>query len=258
LKLKNKKRKLPIFIILTLPFLITISKAIDVQSSTTGSQNPILFLHGWTGSSSAWNTMRDRFYNDGWSSDLLIAVSFSNPNDYSASGNMQNAEYIKYWVNGILNNTGADKVDLVAHSMGGISSRYYLKFLGGLNKVDDYVSFGSPHHGVPGGTQVFRPNCTFLNDLNDGDETPGGILNDTIGPRLDVIGGAIYNGTHTQGSVNYTSIFSSADTICSPYTTSILEGAHNILVDDIGHIDMLYDESFYKIIKKEYKVYDLV
>ncbi|MFX1477708.1 MAG: esterase/lipase family protein [Promethearchaeota archaeon] len=255
MRLRFKKRKLIIFIILILPLLITInSTTLKAQSSPAASQNPILFIHGWTGSASAWNIMKDRFYNDGWSSDLLIAISFSNPNDYSASGNIQNAEYIKYWVNKILNNTSADNVDIIAHSMGGISSRYYLKFLGGLNKVDDYVCLGSPHHGVLGGTKVFQPNCTFLNELNNGDETPGGILNDTIGPRLDVVGGGIYNSTHTQGSINYTSIFSSTDTICSPYTTSILDGAHNILVSGIGHVDMLYNESFYTIIKNA--VYD--
>ena len=152
-------------------------------------------------------------------------------------------------VDTILNQTGAEKVDIIAHSMGGLSSRYYIKFLDGLNSIDDFVSFGSPHHGVTGGTQVFQPNNTFLYNLNDGDETPGGILNDTIGQHIDSIGGGIYNGTHIQGNINYTSIYSNGDTICVPIITSIMEGANNIEIDDIGHIGMLSDESFYNLVK---------
>ncbi len=249
-----KKKFFLMFIFLISPFFVNVNSVEGVKSSSGYSQHPILFLHGWTGDASGWNAMKDRFYNDGWPSELLKAFTFSDSGDYSPNGNIQNAERIRYWVDDILNFTGAEKVDLIAHSMGGLSSRYYIKLLGGINKVDDYVCMGSPHHGVPGGTKVFQPNCTFLYNLNDGDETPGGILNDTIGPRVDVIGGAIYNGTHTAGNINYTSIYSNGDTICSPYTTSRLDGANNIEVDGIEHIAMLYDESLYTIIK--HAVYD--
>ncbi|GAG97039.1 unnamed protein product, partial [marine sediment metagenome] len=149
----------------------------------------------------------------------------------------------------ILNQTGSEKVDIVAHSMGGLSSRYYIKFLGEINKVDDFVSLGSPHHGITGGTEVFQPNCTFLINLNDGDETPGGIQNDTIGSRIDNVGGSIYNGTHISGNINFTSIYSNGDGVVYPVITSKLEGANNIVVDDISHVGMLFDESFYNIIK---------
>lgn len=169
--------------------------------------------------------------------------------DYTSAANILNAQSIKNWVDFILNNTGAEKVDIVAHSMGGLSSRYYIKFLGGLNKVDDFVCMGSPQHGVTGGLQVFHSNSTLLYSLNEGDETSGGILNDTVGFRVDPVGGRIYNSTHIQGDINYTSIYSTGDTICTPINTSRLDGANNIEVEGVGHVDLLYDEDVINIIK---------
>jgi triacylglycerol lipase len=245
----NKKTLLLVLAFLIPLFLINISRAIDVESSTDNSQNPILFVHGWTGEASNWNSMKGRFTNDGWSSELLYAYTFNDNYNYSADGNIQNAEQISNWVDDILNATGAEKVDIVSHSMGGISSRYYVKFLDGLNKVDDYVSMGSPHHGVQGGAEVFLSTCAFLYNLNNGDETPGGILEDTTGLRVDPIGGAAYNGTHTSGNIGYTSIYSNGDTICTPFRTSRLVGANNTEVNGLSHNTLLFHEDVYKLVR---------
>jgi len=248
------------YILLLISFLISsyfinFNRVNALNSSTVYSkQHPILFLHGWTGDSTNWNQMKGRFINDGWSSSELYAYTFNNTADYSNEGNIQNANEIKQWVDNILNGIGAEKVDLVCHSMGGISSRYYIKFLGGLNKVDDYVCMGSPHHGVAGGTKVFNSSSTFLNSINDGDETPGGILNDTIGSRVDPIGGSIYNSTHVPGNINYTSIYSTGDTICAPYITSKLEGANSIKVEGVGHVNLIFFYNIYDLVKDA--VYD--
>ncbi len=198
--------------------------------------------------------MRLRFVNDGWPLEILYALTFSNTGVYTSQGNIINGESEKNWIDDILNNTGAEKVDIVAHSMGGFNSRYYIKFLGGLSKVDDFVSMGSPQHGVYGGTEVFYTNNSFLYSLNEGDETPGGILNDTIGFRIDPLGGRIYNSTHIPGNINYTAISSIDDGVALPIITSNLDGANNIVAEGVEHVEMLYDEGFYNIIK--HAVYD--
>ena len=45
--------------------------------------------------------------------------------------------------------SGRSRVDLVAHSMGGVVARTYVARRGGAS-VDQLITFGSPHHGVPG------------------------------------------------------------------------------------------------------------
>jgi triacylglycerol lipase len=45
----------------------------DSPSTTEASHvDPILFVHGFTGSSSAWNTMAPRFQADGWHGNQLF------------------------------------------------------------------------------------------------------------------------------------------------------------------------------------------
>ncbi|MDI9899753.1 lipase [Rhodococcus sp. IEGM 1409] len=74
----------------------------------------------------------------------------------------------------------ADSVGVLAHSAGGLSSRYYAKFLGGSDIVDSFVAVGAPQYSSPGGC-VQGPadgydTCMFsevLTKLNAGEDTPG-------------------------------------------------------------------------------------
>jgi len=71
-----------------------------------------------------------------------------------------------------------DRVALVAHSVSGISSRWYLKEMGGASKVATYVAIGTAQYGSPASCRadIARENCPktpFLKQLNAGDDTPG-------------------------------------------------------------------------------------
>ncbi|MFW0784733.1 alpha/beta fold hydrolase [Gordonia sp. CPCC 206044] len=71
-----------------------------------------------------------------------------------------------------------DRIALVGHSIGGVSARWYLKEMGGHEKVATYLAFGSPQYGSPGacgqqGAPEVCPNTTFMKTLNKGDDTPG-------------------------------------------------------------------------------------
>ena len=119
-------------------------------------------------------------------------------------------------------------VDLICHSMGGLSSRYYIKFLGGTSKVDDYVSLGTPQKGTimaiigvatAGGREMI-PGSSFLDNLNSGDETPG--------------------------SVHYTAIYAYMDELVQPYSNAKLsDGATNKGKSWVGHIGLLFNSQVY-------------
>jgi len=54
---------------------------------------------------------------------------------------------LKPAIDEILRRTGSAKVDIVAHSMGGLISRYYVNKAGGTDKVSNLILVGVPHFG---------------------------------------------------------------------------------------------------------------
>ena len=109
----------------------------------TPTHNPILFIHGYNGNSATWNTMVSRFKADGWTDAELVNWSYN----YRQS-NATTAAQIQLKVDSILNVTGATKVDIITHSMGPLSARYYVRNLDGDGKVDALVSLGGANHGT--------------------------------------------------------------------------------------------------------------
>jgi triacylglycerol lipase len=190
--------------------------------------DPILFVHGWNGSASNWSTMISRFEKDGYPKSYLSAYTYN-----SSTSNKTLAETeVKSHVESLLKATGATKVDIVAHSMGSLNSRWYVKFVaGGQEKVDDWVSLGGPNHGTEVANICFGTTCnemkigsTFLNELNAGDETPG--------------------------TVNYGTWWSPCDEFINPDESVILSGATNTKTACMSHLSLVSDETVYKQVRE--------
>lgn len=184
--------------------------------------DPILFVHGYTSNASAWDTMIARFQADGWESNRLFAYTFS-----STQSNATVAQAVKTRVDQIIAQTGAAKVDIITHSMGGLSSRYYLKNLGGAAVTDEWVSLGGPNHGTTWAYGCFFfspcnqmiPGSSFLNALNSGDETPG--------------------------AARYGTWWSPCDELINPDTSTILSGATNTQTACMSHSALRTDTTVY-------------
>jgi triacylglycerol lipase len=190
--------------------LVVFAPGRGASETEAGHNNPILFVHGYTSNAATWNTMISRFQADGFHN--LFAYTFS-----SSQSNATVAQAVSQRVNEIKAATGAAKVDIISHSMGGLSSRYYLKNLGGTAHVDDWVSIAGPNHGTTWAYGCFFfspcnqmiPGSSFLNQLNSGDETPG--------------------------AVNYGTWWSSCDELINPDTSTILSGATNTAAGCLSH-----------------------
>ncbi len=73
-----------------------------------------------------------------------------------------------------------DRFAVVAFSMGGLVSRYYLQQLGGAERCDALITISSPHHGTntayvfPGkGAREMQPGSDFLRTLEDSESKLG-------------------------------------------------------------------------------------
>ena len=58
-----------------------------------------------------------------------------------------NALYIAQRIDQIIKETGAEKVNIIAHSKGGLDSRYAISILGAGDKVASLTTISTPHHG---------------------------------------------------------------------------------------------------------------
>jgi triacylglycerol lipase len=189
-------------------------------------RSPILFVHGWNSNGAIWTTMIDRFLADGYTGPELYSWSYD-----TSRSNALTAQDLSAKVSEILSTTGAAKVDIITHSMGALSARYYIKNLGGETRVDEFVSLGGPNHGT--NTALFcgqvscvemRPNSSFLNALNKKDETPGRVI-------------------------RYATWRSPCDQVINPQSSTSLSGATNTQTACIDHSALHQDAAVYSMVR---------
>ena len=184
-------------------------------------RNPVVFVHGWSASASVWEAMTERFRADGWPEPYLVAWSY----DTNLS-NVETAGLLAAQVDAVLAETGASRVDIVAHSMGALPARYYVRDLGGDARVDGLVALGSPNHGTltaytcrSEACREMRPGSSFLRALNEDDETPG--------------------------AVRYATWRSPCDLVVVPQNSPALEEATNRVTACLLHLELPTDAAVY-------------
>jgi triacylglycerol lipase len=113
-------------------------------------------------------------------------------------------------------------VDLVGFSMGGIVSRYYVQRLGGINRVQRFITISSPHHGTwiaycreGVGCIQMRPDSVLLQDLN----RDAGMLK----------------------QIDFTSIWTPYDLMIVPASSSQMPLGREVIVPVLNHSWMLTD-----------------
>ncbi len=121
------------------------------------SRVPVLLVHGFNGSPSGWQAMTAALERAGWPAGSIDAMSYD-----SSASNTTIAAQVAAEVDALRARTGAARVDVVSHSMGAISTRWYVERLGGAAVVDTWVSLG----GVNGGT-VWAYGCYVLPSCRD-------------------------------------------------------------------------------------------
>lgn len=72
---------------------------------------------------------------------------FSTNVDFAGSL-IKRAQQLKAEVEKVLEETGAEKVHIIAHSMGGLDARMMIVDFGMSEKVDSLTTIGAPHHGT--------------------------------------------------------------------------------------------------------------
>ncbi|QKW05696.1 alpha/beta fold hydrolase [Streptomyces sp. NA04227] len=132
--------------------------------------------------------------------------------------------------------TGAGKVDIVGHSQGGMMPRYYLKFLGGAQKVNALVGIAPDNHGtnLSGFTELLPYFPGIENLLNE--NTPA-LTDQVVGsPFMKKLN----EGGDTVPGVKYTVISTQYDQVVTPWQSQYLSGpgVRNVKVQDLCGADL--------------------
>ncbi len=180
---------------------------------------PVLLLHGVLCNAGVWRRLA-RFL-DGHGIAPVYTLSYGPPLASIEVFAMQTAAKI----DAILAATGASDVVIVAHSMGGLVARAYLRRYGGA-KVRRVVTIGTPHAGsvhaylaVGASMAQLRPGNPWLVALPL--------------PRPD-------------SRPPIVSIWSWHDSMVAPQTSARLAGAENIALVGIGHNALIGDAEVFE------------
>lgn len=177
---------------------------------------PVLLLHGYGCNSGYWSHLAPRLDAAG--------ISHATVDLEPLMGDIDGyAPLVERAVEELCAATGAGKLVIVAHSMGGLVARAWMRACG-TGRVARVITLGTPHHGTClaafglglNAAQMRRtlqgepPECAWLRQLAQGEDAAARAL--------------------------VTSIFSHQDNIISPQTSSELPGARNIAFGGVGHV----------------------
>ncbi|SNV84693.1 triacylglycerol lipase precursor [Corynebacterium imitans] len=182
-------------------------------------ESPVLFIHGVTSRSRAFRPNAERLRDEGfwvWGYDYgdMFAPGFY------GMGNLDSIiEDVHANVDHVLEQTGAEQLDIVAHSQGGLMTKLFIAN-GGASKVRRVVAMGANFHGtdVRGRATRFAPLISRYPRAASTLASPGVIqqLADSPWVRTHL------NVPDTYPEIVYTSLYSPADVLVTPNETSML------------------------------------
>ncbi|HTS52545.1 MAG TPA: alpha/beta fold hydrolase [Burkholderiales bacterium] len=196
------------------------------RSRTAQRATPALLVHGIYCNAAVWWWMRRRLKAHGVPSTFAIDVEppFGSIDDFAR----QLAEHI----DSVCAATGAARVVLIGHSMGGLVARACLQSFAGPGRIAKLITLGSPHHGsglaywgVGKAARQMRPGSLWLSALNRHESEP---------PRVPIV-----------------SVFTRHDNFVAPQDSPVLAQATNVPLARIGHLSLLFSGAVAKRLCEE-------
>lgn len=190
---------------------------------------PVLLIHGYGCNSGYWRWMS-------------LALREAHITHYALDmepvfGSIDGyAPLVDAAVKRVQDETGQKKIVIVAHSMGGLAARAYLRDHGTAH-IARVITLGTPHHGTAIANFGIGINCGEMNWLGRYEEGRSSEWLQKLAAteEAEALGAIV-------------SIYSQHDNIVSPQSSSHLEGAWNIPVIGIGHVALALEPAIQEMV----------
>ena len=180
-------------------------------------QTPVVLVHGYFHNRSGFDVMSRELRTRGfrWVHGMNYNPIRSSVPDL--------ADRFAITVRDVLDVSGAPRVHVVGHSLGGVIVRWFIQELGGHNVVDTCVTIGTPHHGTFPAYLGFGPAAR--------DMRPGSPVVKRLEERF-----------RRFSTVRFVNLYSDLDVLIIPPSSGVLPerpNVHNHLIEDLGHTSLL-------------------
>ena len=160
------------------------------------TKEPVIFIHGNSDSAAGWKGSIEGFEKQGYKPSELYAMTWGPANPMQAANQHHSEKYleeVRAFIQAVKEYTGAEKVDVIGHSMGVTLARKAIQGGDGFdpyagkkfnlgkpltNSVDTFVGIAGANHGLAAAlwsgnlvpttntTSGLHPASSFLKDIN--------------------------------------------------------------------------------------------
>ena len=187
----------------------------DVEAAGT----PILLVHGLADNRSVFTVLRRSLRRRGFGRVHTVNYSPLTRDVRAAARSLGRA------VESLCEQTGYERVHVIAHSLGGVIARYYVQRLGGDARVHTLVTLGAPHAGTQSARLLPVRLCRQLRPGSD-------LLTELAGPAA---------GCRTR----FVAVWSDLDQVVYPKCNARIDhpdlDARNVLLRGVGHTSLPVD-----------------
>src|SRR5919112_2710802 len=158
----DKKNNIVTVAIAAISIAIIVSGSfVSLASSQSEKPLPVLLIHGYGEDAAIWKKWEDLLKKDGIQ---FFTITFKDSDDKCGSAE-QHAKELEKRVQDVKQQSGAQKINIVGHSKGGLDARVYLA--AGTGDVANLIMIGTPNAGSPAAeiSNVCKP---AIDDLRPG------------------------------------------------------------------------------------------
>jgi triacylglycerol lipase len=182
----------------------------------------VVLVHGFFCNRGSWIYLKPRLERLGYT----VATIDLEP---AFAGIDALAESFRKSLDGITARAAPDEIVIVAHSMGGLVTRTHME-RHGKGAIVKLITLATPYEGTAvaysgagGNVRDMRPGSKWLRQFSSFGVSP----------------------------VPTVCVWSRDDNIVSPRRSAVLAGTRNILIDDAGHLSMLFSRHLFRVLKEE-------